>query len=182
MAGDVVSASGVLLPVSSAFDRKNVPPLTRPTIHAIHGFIGAGKTTLARQLETRLPALRLSSDEWMVQLYGPDPPEAVFRPGIVRVKALLRQLAERALALGLHVVLDDGYWTRASRDDLRRWAAELGTPLRLYALTLPEAEARRRIRARNAQPGNLYIAPETYDLFWQNFEPLQPDEPHEPLR
>ena len=84
-------------------------PLAQPTIHAIHGFIGAGKTTFARQLETQLPALRLNSDEWMVQLYGPDPPEEVFRPGIVRVNVLMRQLAERALTLGLHVVLDDGF-------------------------------------------------------------------------
>ena len=154
-------------------------PLTQPTIYAIHGFIGAGKTTFARQLETQLPALRLNSDEWMVQLYGPDPPEEVFRPGILRVNALLRQLAERALHLGLHVLLDDGYWTRASRDGLRSWAAELGVPLKLYALILPEAEARRRVRERNAQLGSLYIAPETYDLFWQGFEPLQQGEPHE---
>ena len=154
-------------------------PLTQPTIYAIHGFIGAGKTTFARQLETQLPALRLNSDEWMVQLYGPDPPEEVFRPGILRVNALLRQLAERALHLGLHVVLDDGYWTWDSRDGLRSWAAELGVPLKLYALILPEAEARRRVRERNAQLGSLYIAPETYDLFWQGFEPLQQGEPHE---
>ena len=100
-------------------------PLTQPTIYAIHGFVRAGKTTFARQLETQLPALCLNSDEWMVQLYGLDPPEEVFRPGILRVNVLLRQLAERALHLGLHVVLDDGYWTRASRDGLRSWAAEL---------------------------------------------------------
>ena len=153
-------------------------PLTQPTIH---GFIGAGKTTFARQLETQLPALRLNGDEWMVKLYGPDPPEEVFCPGILRMNALLRQLAERALHLGLQVVLDDGYWTRASRDGLRSWAAELGVPLKLYALILPEAEARRRVRERNAQLGSLYIAPETYDLFWRTFEPLQPDEPHEPM-
>ena len=158
-----------------------MPPPAPPIIHAIHGFIGAGKTTLARQLEAQLPALRLNSDEWMVQLYGPDPPEDVFRPGMLRVNALLRQLAERALALGLHVVLDDGYWTRASRDGLRSWAAGLGVPLKLYALTLPEAEARRRVEERNAQPGSLYIAPETFELFWQSFELLQPDEPHDPV-
>ena len=152
-----------------------------PTLHAIHGFIGAGKTTLARRLEEELPALRLNSDEWMVQLYGSDPPEEVFRPGLDRVNRLIRQLAERALTLGLNVVLDDGYWTRASRDDLRAWADTLNVPLHLYSLNLPEDEARRRVTRRNAEPGSLYIAPETFRLFWSRFEPLEPDESQEPL-
>ncbi len=150
-----------------------------PTIHAIHGFLGAGKTTLARRLEQTLPALRLNSDEWMVRPYGPDPPEEVFRPALARVQAVQRDLAERALALGLEVVLDDGYWTRTSRDALRAWAHALGAPLKLYALNLPDEEAWRRIEARNRQPGSLHVAAETYALFRQQYEPLMPDEPHE---
>ncbi|WP_424950237.1 AAA family ATPase [Deinococcus sp.] len=151
----------------------------RPTLHAVHGFIGAGKTTLARRLEAELPALRLNTDEWMVQLHGHDPPEEVFRAGIAGINRLIRQLAERALELGLNVVLDDGYWTRASRDGLRAWADGLGVPLRLYALSLSEGEAWRRVAQRNAEPGSLYVAPETFDLFWRQFEALGPDEAHE---
>lgn len=147
-----------------------------PTIHAIHGFLGSGKTTLARRLEQRLPALRLNSDEWMVTLYGPDPAEEVFRPGFARVQTLQRALAERALALGLNVVLDDGYWTRASRDEVRAWAAGLGVPLRLYALQVTDEVAWTRIEQRNAEPGSLYIAPETYALFRERFEPMALDE------
>lgn len=150
-----------------------------PTIHAIHGFLGSGKTTLARRLEQTLPALRLNSDEWMVRLYGPDPPEEVFRPALARVQALQRALAERVLALGLDVVLDEGYWTRAGRDGLRAWAEALGLPLRLYAVKVLDDEAWRRIDVRNRQPGSLYIAPETYALFRRQFAPLAPDEPHE---
>ena len=122
-------------------------------IHALHGFIGSGKTTLARRLEQALPALRFSSDEWMVQLYGPDAPEAVFRPAHATVNALIRLQAERVLGLGMSVVLDEGYWTRASRDELRAWAASLAVPLHLYALSVPEAEARARIARRNREPG-----------------------------
>jgi predicted kinase len=31
------------------------------TAHLIHGFLGVGKTTFARQLEGRLPAIRFST-------------------------------------------------------------------------------------------------------------------------
>ena len=36
----------------------------------IYGYIGAGKTTLARRLERNRPAVRFSSDEWVAGLYG----------------------------------------------------------------------------------------------------------------
>jgi len=39
-----------------------------PTAHLIHGYLGAGKTTFARQLERNIPAIRFSHDEWMVRL------------------------------------------------------------------------------------------------------------------
>jgi AAA domain len=39
-------------------------------LHLICGLPGAGKTTLARQLENGLPALRLAPDEWMSRISG----------------------------------------------------------------------------------------------------------------
>ncbi|GGR00908.1 AAA family ATPase [Deinococcus ruber] len=154
--------------------------MTPASIHALHGFLGSGKTTAARRLEQQLPALRYSSDEWMVQLFGPDPPEEVFRPGLARGSTLIRLQAERVLSLGVNVVLDEGYWTRASRDELRSWAASLngglGVPLYLYAVTVPEAEARARIERRNREPGALFVSQATFSAFLPLFEPLQPDE------
>ena len=84
----------------------------------------------------------------------------------------------RALALNLPVILDEGLWTRRERDELRAQAAALGVPLTIYALNTPEPLARERIRQRNAGPGSLYIADNTYDLFRPRFEALEPDEAH----
>ena len=147
-------------------------------IYALHGFMGSGKTSYGQALARQLPGLLLSSDEWMVRLYGQDPPEEVFRPGLLRVKALMRSQAERVLMLGVSVILDEGFWTRASRDELRAWAAGLGMPLRLLSFAVPEVEALRRIEFRNRQPGALFVAPETYRLFLPSFEPLAADEAH----
>ena len=55
-------------------------------IHALHGFIGSGKTTLARRLETQLGALRFTPDEWMTTLYGADPPADEYPDLLDRVR------------------------------------------------------------------------------------------------
>ena len=44
----------------------------------IHGYLGAGKTTLARRLEVEQAASRFTHDEWMRSLYDDDPPEPRF--------------------------------------------------------------------------------------------------------
>ena len=50
-----------------------------PTVHMIHGYLGAGKTTLALKMEQELPAIRFTHDEWMTRMYGDDPPVDQFR-------------------------------------------------------------------------------------------------------
>ncbi|GAA5511539.1 hypothetical protein Dcar01_00250 [Deinococcus carri] len=150
-------------------------------IHALHGFIGSGKTTFARRLEREVPGLRLTSDEWMVALYGQDPPAELFPVYHARVMAVMEAQWTRALELGVPVILDHGFWTRESRDALRAKAAALGVPLTLYALTLPEEEARRRVRERNEQVGTLYIADATFELFRARFEPLGAEEEAVPI-
>jgi predicted kinase len=40
------------------------------TAFLIHGYLGAGKATLARRLEVEQAAIRFTHDEWMRSLYG----------------------------------------------------------------------------------------------------------------
>ena len=87
--------------------------------HLIHGFIGAGKTTYARQLEQQIPALRFSIDDWMIALYGKNPPAAQFETYHSKTACLIWDVAARTLELGQDVILDFGFWSRKSRDDAR---------------------------------------------------------------
>ncbi|WP_264776544.1 AAA family ATPase [Deinococcus aetherius] len=150
--------------------------MAEPRIHALHGFVGSGKTTLAGWLERELPGMRFTPDEWMVALYGPNLNAEEFPPAFARVMTLMEGQWTRALDLGVPVILDHGYWRRADRDALRAKAAALGVPLTLYALTLPDEEALRRVRSRNAKPDALPISDETFRLLRARFQPLEADE------
>ncbi len=150
-----------------------------PTAHLIHGYIGAGKTTFAKKLTEEVNGVRFNPDEWMVRLYGEDPPADQFAERLERVFALLDDQWVRVVRCGVDVVLDYGFWSRASRDTARQRAASSGAACRLYALQCPEATARTRCRLRNASLlGSLYIADATFDSLKSRWEPLQVDEPH----
>jgi predicted kinase len=149
------------------------------TAHLIHGFAGAGKTTVARLLERGLPAVRFTHDEWMHTLYGPAPAAEDFAnlPGI---KELLWQSASRILELGCDVVLDDGFWSRDSRDRIRSRLSALGAGCVLYRVTCPEPEMARRVshRSQNTPPDSLWINEPAFESFKSRFEPLGRDEDH----
>jgi predicted kinase len=145
--------------------------------HLIHGYLGAGKTTFARQLERNIPAIRFSHDEWMVRLYGDDPPIEQFAVFYWRIHEQVEEIWLRCLELGLDVVLDFGFWTRQERDATRAKIIALGVEARLYRLTCPEDEAWRRIEKRNTNlQGSLLIVRNTFEVFKERFEPLDPDE------
>ncbi len=151
-----------------------------PTLHLIYGFTGAGKRTFARQLEQEVRGVRSSPDEWMVALYGTDPPVQYFQAFRARTIQVIWDLAARVLQLGLDVILDFGFWTRASRDDARARARALGVAWKLYLLDCSEEVMRRRVLERTARmpAGALVIDEAAFELFKSRFEPLALDEEH----
>ena len=97
------------------------------------GLPGAGKTTLARALESELGALRLCPDEWMAER-GIDLFDGEARRTI---EARQWEVAQERLQTGGVVVIEWGLWRRWERDRLRDAARELGAAVELRYLDVP---------------------------------------------
>jgi predicted kinase len=137
-----------------------------PILHLMVGLPGAGKTARAREIE-REGALRLTPDEWMEALGFELPNE----PRRTQVEALQWRVAARALEIGIDVVLDFGFWSRAERDDFRARAKALGAGCVVHFLDAPMHV----LVARNAARPRGHAASEL--VRWaRQFEPPTPDE------
>jgi predicted kinase len=112
----------------------------------ICGLPASGKSTLARELAPKIPAIRLNKDEWATQL-GADLWDEEFR---VRLERQLWVLSLDLLALGQSVILDWGHWARVERDEKRLGARALGVNVELHYLDTPLEELIERAERRTA--------------------------------
>src|SRR5215213_6252423 len=125
------------------------------TLHLIVGLPCSGKTTLAQELEHELPALRLTTDEWHIRLFGQDAEEPEHDARHSLIEAMLWNIASRALELGTNVILDFGFWAREEREDFRQRAKDLGASSEIHFLDVPKEELLRRLEVRNSQPSQV---------------------------
>jgi predicted kinase len=134
----------------------------------ICGLPGSGKTTFAKELAPKVPAVRLSPDEWKHDL-GIDYYDEQRR---VHLENRLWRLGQELLTLGQSVILENGFWTREERDELRLSARALGLAVELHYLEAPVEELWRRLQLRNddARPGVVRIEREDLQRWALRFE------------
>jgi len=120
-----------------------------PTLYLLCGMAGAGKTTLAKQIEAESGAVRFSPDEWLLALMSdPDDRSEMdrMRPS---VEALQWQVAAGLLEKGLDVVLENGFWQKTERLERCQEGQRLDARVVLYFLDPSREVLQARIRARN---------------------------------
>jgi predicted kinase len=142
--------------------------MTEPRLILICGLPGSGKTTLAKQLALDVPAVRFCPDEWKHDL-GIDYYDEDRR---VRLEQRIWRLGQELLGLGQSVILENGFWAREERDELRLGARRLGVAVELHYLEAPIDELWRRLEIRNALavPGTVSIKREDLEKWTLQFE------------
>jgi predicted kinase len=140
--------------------------------------MGSGKTTFARKLEKHYGAVRFTHDEWMVKLHGWNPPEERYSEYFVQVEKLIWDEATLAIQAGTDIILDFGFWTRASRDAARNRVCSLGATAKFYEVFCPHSIMRARAleRSKSSSTDSLWIDGAGFDKLMATFEPRQDDE------
>ncbi len=89
------------------------------------------------------------------------------------IEAVQWEVAKRTLTLGVDVVLEWGFWSRAEREHYRAEAEALGATVELRYLNVAKAELWARLSKRNAAlpPGTFAVTEAELEAWWRVFEP-----------
>lgn len=140
------------------------------------GLPGSGKTTVSRRVATERGAARMCPDDWMdaagITLWDQESRARLEAAQWVETQALL--------LAGRDVVIEWGTWAREERDVLHDWCRAHGVAMSVVLLDPPLDEIRRRLSARNEQPGQTVIPPELLDEWAAG--PFQPPTAEEMAR
>lgn len=146
-----------------------------PSVHLICGFMGFGKTTLAKKLETLLPAKRFTHDDIMFEKYGKTPDD--FFNCYKTVDNFIKEEAKNCLKNNQHVILDYGFWSEKSRKDYFDWAGTLTDNVFFHVINCDIHVARQRTLARTINDENaLFIDENCFNDRLKQFEPYQDSE------
>lgn len=121
------------------------------TLHIIHGFLGAGKTTFSQKLTKELNAVHLNPDEWCVKLFTKEEYEKAWEKCFSSTLDMLWQKTREYLNNGTDVVFDSGFWDRGSRDYARQVAKQCQAGFKHYFLDTPDEIAKQRLARRSGK-------------------------------
>lgn len=151
----------------------------QPIAYVICGFIGAGKTTFARKLEMETGAVRITKDEWMIKIFGNKiTSDKNFEEYDKNIIDLARDTAFKILKSGGDVILDEGFWAKSQRNEMKKKISELGAKPILYYVEYPVEKMRERVVARSEIPpeDSFEINGEMFDSYLKHWQPPEEDE------
>jgi predicted kinase len=157
---------------------QTIPPASHAngTIILLCGIAGAGKTTAARHLESK-GFLRLSIDEeiWSTNgRYGIDYPAAAYPDLQKQAANAIWTRLEQLLREKTPVVVDNSFWSRATRDRYKQLIESHQRPWMLIYLKVPREILRARLLARQSRfdaNAAFPIGDELLNKYLESFQP-----------
>lgn len=143
-------------------------------IFLICGFLGAGKTTISKQLAQQYNAEYMNVDETVLQMFAPEQYHKEWEHCFSGAEKALWLKIQECAKCGKDVVFDVGFWTRKSRDEARLRAKQNGIEPVLYYVYAPDHILKQRISKRTGKIAANNI--KNFDTIKQMFEPPQSDE------
>ncbi|MBR6874575.1 MAG: ATP-binding protein [Ruminococcus sp.] len=118
-------------------------------IYLMCGKLCSGKSTRAEQLRREHRAVLLSVDEITLALFGQDAGEN-HDTYVERAEDYLYKKSLEILEVGIDVVMDRGFWTKAERDFAREFYGSRGISWEFVFIDISDEEWDRRIDKRNS--------------------------------
>jgi predicted kinase len=150
----------------------------KPVVYLICGFIGAGKTTFAKKLEEKTGAVRITKDEWSIRFIGNDPAFDGYAEWDHKIIGLSRDFAFYLAGKGIDVIIDEGFWAKEERDEMKRKIAAVGAQAIMYYVATPIETIRERVAVRNNNltKDSFMIDEEMLDSYLTGWQPPGEDE------
>ena len=147
-------------------------------VYLICGFIGAGKTTFAKKLEKETGAVRITKDEWSIRLIGNDPTIDGYAEWDQKIIGLSRDFAFHLAGKGIDVIMDEGFWGKGEREELKRRIHAIGAKAVMYYVDTPIETIRERVAGRNNNltKASFKISREMLDNYLMYWQPPGEDE------
>ena len=147
--------------------------------YVICGFIGAGKTTFARKLEKETGAIRVTKDELIIKIFGNkitlDNNFEVYDKNITK---LATDIVFKILKAGKDVIIDEGFWVKSQRDDIKKKIINVGAEPIFYYVECSINKMKERVIARSKNPptDSFEINEEMFDKYLKYWEPPKKEE------
>lgn len=139
-------------------------------IHLLVGFMGVGKTTVARQLSRELSAKCFTHDDLMVERYGRNPND--FQTKYKIVDDFIRAETAKCIQNNQNVILDYGFWTHDKRKEYYDWAKTLTENVLFHVVLCDMDVAKQRELKRTLEnPDAIFIDENIFDTLSKQFEP-----------
>ena len=131
------------------------------------------------RMEKETKAIRITKDEWIIKIFGNKiTSDKNFERYDKNITELATDIAFEILKSGGDVIIDEGFWEKSYRNDIKKQLSELGVRPILYYVECPVEKMRERIVARSENPtkDSFEISGEMFDSYVKYWEPPTEDE------